>query len=71
MAGRQVFDIQSPDFQIVRHPDGSVTIEATAEYGDSDNGWGSATTTLLLQPDRVVALREFLTAALSKAEGTT
>ena len=60
MAERKAFDTQSDDFTIIRHPDGSVTIEATADYGDSYTGWGSTAATLRLDPKRVVALQHFL-----------
>lgn len=61
MARRQ-FDVGDYDIEIYRHPDGSLTIEASAEYGDSEIGLGSITKTIKLDPERA---REFAAFILS------
>jgi len=45
---------------IIRHPDGSLTIETQAEYGDTEMGWGSASATIKMDADQVRAFRAFL-----------
>jgi hypothetical protein len=62
MGEHRNFDTGNDAWDITRHPDGSLTIESEAEYGDSYNGWGSARQTLHLLPDQVKALASFLTA---------
>lgn len=60
MGDRKSFDTKSEDFAITKHPDGSLTIEAEAYYGDSYNGWGETHTTLHLDHGRVIELQKFL-----------
>lgn len=60
MSERREFKTKYEDFEIFMHPDGSLTIEATGDYGDSEIGWGSTSSTLNLSPEQVVAFREFL-----------
>lgn len=60
MAERKAFQTNSHDFEIYLHPDGSLTIEATGDYGDTEMGWGSTSSTLNLDPVRVAELRAFL-----------
>jgi hypothetical protein len=60
MAERRAFETGNDSFDIIKHPDGSLSIEAAADYGDSYTGWGSTTATLWLEPAQVVALQKFL-----------
>lgn len=59
---RLAFDTGREDFDIIRHTDGSLTIEAITEYGDSESGWGAGHVILNLEPEKVAALRRFLDA---------
>lgn len=60
MPERREFDVGDSDVEIIMNPDGSLTIETCAEYGDSEIGWGGATKTVYLNPDQVAAFRKFL-----------
>lgn len=63
MNERKSFDIGDVDFEIILHPDGRLTIEASAEYGDSYTGWGSTTKTACLSPAQVMDFIKFLLSA--------
>lgn len=60
MADRSAFDTKHDGFDIIKHSDGSLTIEASADYGDSEIGWGSASATMHLSAERVRELARFL-----------
>lgn len=45
---------------IIRHTDGSLTIETSAEYGDTEMGWGSASATINMSAEQVRAFQAFL-----------
>lgn len=44
------------DVEIYLRSDGSLIIEATSDYGDSDSGWGSTTKIIHLTPDQMRGL---------------
>jgi hypothetical protein len=60
MGERKSFDIGNQPGEIVLHPGGELTIESEGDYGDSEIGWGTVTTTINLSPEKVAELRKFL-----------
>lgn len=59
------FDTKSHDFEITAD-DTRLMIEATADYGDSEIGWGSTCATLILDRDGMERLRRFIDAVLTE-----
>lgn len=59
--GHKSFETGDEQIQIYMHSDGSLTIEAQADYGDSETGWGETYKTLHLTPKQVEEFRKFLT----------
>lgn len=46
--------------EIIRHPDGAVTFETEADYGDTDMGWGTARATIHMNSGQVKEFIAFL-----------
>lgn len=63
MGERRMFQIPGSDAEIYMHPDGTLTIEAYAEYGDTEIGWGSTCSTLTFDPELLAKFRQFIDAA--------
>lgn len=59
MGERRSFTYNDPDVEIIMR-DGQLFIEASADYGDSESGWGSATKTIYLSREQVSEFILFL-----------
>ena len=57
---RRWFETGDEEIEIYMNPNGSLTIEATSSYGDTQNGWGETHAHLTLTPAKVAELRKFL-----------
>lgn len=60
MGERRMFKHPHSDAEIFLHPDGSLTIEAFAEYGDTEIGWGSTCSTVRFDPNLLAEFRKFI-----------
>lgn len=60
MSERRAFETKDSDVEIISHPDGSLTITADAEYGDSYQGFGTTSKTYTMDADEVARFVKFL-----------